>query len=253
MRALFFLGATRLSPTAWAGPGLALVCATVLAGCASLAPVPPAQPSQSTHSHPGQAWQRIRFFHHWPEGEDPAWHVDALVAHRVVGPALARHRDEIALWRFHRRANGDAAGHSLSFLAYAPASTNDALCTELRSDPLVRQLIQERVLDKLVCSADGGEIDATSDPSWPLELQRTWPYFIMGVSETWLRLIDEYARAAEPGDPANLHGALQRYREIEDRVSATWTDEGAHAFLHHLNGIFGYEPVYVYPRKLQRF
>jgi len=33
------------------------------------------------------------------------------------------------------------------------------------------------------------------------------------------------------------------YREISQEVEATWRNEGGHAFLHHLNALFGYGPV----------
>ncbi len=250
-------GVRRSSGATAAKQLLALFGAALVAACSSLAPIPPAQPIRAPEAGVGHVWQRVRFYVHWPKGEEPHWYVDALLAHRVVGPALARHRSEIELWRFHRRANRDSAGHSLSFLSFAPPAVNAELCAELRSDPLVQRLLQARVLDKLVCTGPppgkAGQIDATSDPHWTPELQRAWPYFIMGVSETWLELIDEYAREAGPEEPANVKQALERYREIEDRVSHTWTEEGGHAFLHHLDALFGYEPVYVRERHLQRF
>jgi hypothetical protein len=230
-----------------------LLAGTVLAGCAGLGPQPGAPSLEATHGAGTPGWQRIRFFTVWPAGEDPNWYVDALLAHQVVGPVLRRHRDEIALWRFHRRANRDAAGHSLSFLSYASAATNDAVCAEVRSAPLVRQLVQERVLETLVCAPNGTRIEATSDPSWPPEIQRSWPYFIMGVSETWLGLIDGYGQQAPPKDPADLEETLERFRAIEDAVSAAWAEEGGHAYLHHLNAVFGYRPVYIHERRLQRF
>ncbi len=36
-------------------------------------------------------------------------------------------------------------------------------------------------------------IDDTSDPRWSPSIQRSWPYFIMGVSRTWLHLVAETA------------------------------------------------------------
>ncbi len=249
--------ASRLAAVRGSGCALVMVGAALLGACSSLAPVPGAAPIEPPRSTDADSWQRVRFFIHWPEGDDPHWYVGTLVAHRVVGPALARHRSEIVLWRFHRRANRDPAGHSLSFLSYSPPGVNAQLCTELRSDPLVQRLLQARLLDKIACSgpppATAGRIDATSDSSWPPEIQRAWPYFIMGVSETWLRLIDEYARETGAADPADLQQTLQRYREVQDRISAVWTERGGHAFIHHLSGVFAYEPLYVNERRLQGF
>jgi len=237
--------------------GLALLVSALLGACSSLAPVPGAAPVEPPPTNADNVWQRVRFFVHWPDGEDPRWYVGALVAHRVVGPALARYRSQIKLWRFHRRANRDPAGHSLSFLSYAPPAVNHRLCADLRADPLVARLLEARVLDKVACSgpppAAAGRIDATSDGGWSPEMQRAWPYFIMGVSETWLRLLDAYARETGAADPADVQQTLQRYREVENRISAVWTDEGGHAFIHHLSGVFAYEPLYVNERSLQRY
>jgi hypothetical protein len=36
-------------------------------------------------------------------------------------------------------------------------------------------------------------------------------------------------------------------------VSDLWQEEGRHAFLHHLNALFGYESLVVYEKKLMTF
>lgn len=91
---------------------LSFLCIVVLAGCACA----PVQPLPALNSAPtlrdpvDLMWQRIRFHIHWNTEKEPDWHVDAMLAHRVVGPVLQRERESIALWRFHRRAGDDAAG-----------------------------------------------------------------------------------------------------------------------------------------------
>jgi hypothetical protein len=40
---------------------------------------------------------------------------------------------------------------------------------------------------------------------------------------------------------------------VDEVVEEMWRQEGSHAFLHHLNAIFGYEPVVVYERRLMNF
>ncbi len=85
-------------------------------------------------------------------------------------------------------------------------------------------------------------IEGTSDPSWSPPLQKAWPYFIMGVSQTWLDLIARYA-GDEGKRPMTVTDMLAFYHEIGQQVDETWKKEGGHAFLHHLNAIFGYGPV----------
>ena len=36
---------------------------------------------------------------------------------------------------------------------------------------------------------------------------------------------------------------LAFYKKVEESVTEAWKREGRHAYLHHLNAIFGYEPL----------
>ena len=60
---------------------------------------------------------------HWPEHSDPAWHMDSMVAHLVVSPILNGKRPQIELWRFHRRAGRDGAGHQFNFILLNPENS----------------------------------------------------------------------------------------------------------------------------------
>jgi hypothetical protein len=88
------------------------------------------------------------------------------------------------------------------------------------------------------------EIDDTSDPQWSPELRRNWPAFIMGASSLWLGLIDE-RMPFSPGDDTDINLLLEEYRDVNDKITETWRTEGQHALLHHLNAIFGYEPLHI--------
>jgi hypothetical protein len=79
-------------------------------------------------------------------------------------------------------------------------------------------------------------------------MQRAWPAFIMGVSQTWLDLIAEVERSRRwpPGLDA-------RWRAITAELDRIWQEEGGHALLHHLNAVFGYRQVVVTTRGLMRF
>jgi hypothetical protein len=228
--------------------------AFALAGCAGIAPQAESGPVESGV----MAWQRVRFRLHWDRASAPRWHADALLAHRVVGPVMDRERATLRLWRFHRRAADDAAGHAFSTLTYAAPATNARICLSFQSDPLVTQMIRSGLLDRVECEGFGAEkgqmVEATSDPRWSPELQRSWPYFIMGASEAWLRLIDEHARRTlRAGEPVQLGQALDLYEGIDRAVTRTWQQEGRHAFLHHLNALFGYAPIDVGDPSPRRF
>ena len=64
----------------------------------------------------------------------------------------------------------------------------------------------------------------------------------MGVSAMWLSLINQVAaESAFTGDGgADL---IAEYRKINEKITLIWRNEAKHALFHHLNALFGYEPL----------
>ena len=208
-----------------------------------------AVPSSATAS---VGWWNVAFRFAWPEGVEPAWHLDLLIADQVVRPALEAQRNNISLWRVHRRAARDGAGHQFSFIFRSTPRDAARVYEVMRANPTLQRLqrrgLVERVrYDDLRRIARPGLADA-SDGSWSIIMQRSWPAFIMGVSQTWLDLIAEVERSRRwpPGLDA-------RWRAIAAEVDRIWQDEGGHALLHHLNAVFGYRPVTVTTHGSLRF
>jgi hypothetical protein len=104
---------------------LLILLMMVIAGCATTGPAKSPQtitpPPQEIAA--SKAWWFAKFRLHWPVEEQANWHWDLLIAHKIVAPALTLYNDEIRLWRFHRRAVRDQAGHQFSFIFYASADT----------------------------------------------------------------------------------------------------------------------------------
>lgn len=190
-------------------------------------------------------WWYARYRITWPEGAEPDWRVDLLLADAVIKPVLHDHRRQIRYWRFHRRANRDAAGHQFSFIFYADQETAGRVYAALASDTLTGRLVAKNILQKVVTdNLQNNHLDGVqdaSDKNWSVTLQNAWPAYIMGVSDMWLQLIDhnvgEYAPATD------IDNLLQKYGMANDRITAVWQKEGQHAFLHHLNALFGYVPI----------
>ncbi|UCF91491.1 MAG: hypothetical protein JSW39_24995 [Desulfobacterales bacterium] len=246
------MGVFRLVPAVWA--------ALLLAGCAGVAPVETGDlkpvPAAEKSAEPG--WWYARFRMKWPPDAEPAWYLDVLLAHRVVSPVLHRHQKDILLWRFHRRAARDVSGHQFSFIFYASREKARQIYHGLQSSALLQAMqaggtIIEAVYDDLRTLARP-QIQDTSDRNWSSPIQKTWPFFIMGVSQMWLNLIEEIA-GPTPEDEAHPPPAQLEafYRQVQTTLIATWQTEGRHAFLHHLNALFGYEPVIVYEKRFMRF
>ncbi len=175
------------------------------------------------------------------------WSLDTLLAHRIFATPLDRHGEHIELWRFHRRAANDAAGHRFSFIFYAAPNTADQIAAEVLGASVLQTLQQDGLVKLARCDNTGGWRGAgvadTSDPSWAPEIQRAWPAFIMGTSRFWLNMIDELVEPAIAGE--SLEDSVARYQRANARLTRLWAEQGQHALLHHLNAMFGYRPLLI--------
>ncbi len=242
----------------FAAGALLAVAAVFLAGCATFGrPAPSALPTGAASTdgaNSQRAWWKARFRITWPKGEEPRWPVDLMLADRVARPVLVAHRNQLALWRFHRRAARDNAGHRFSFLFFADRETARQVFSEMAENPLLPALQKAGMFDSIIFDDPDGKpetgVAATSDPLWPPELRTAWPYYIMGVSGLWLELIhQETLKVSAPEETVKALYAY--YRDLDHRLDKIWEKDAQHALLHHLNAIFGYRPMII--RKRMRF
>lgn len=205
----------------------------------------------------GNGWWEVYFQLAWNQAEQPSWHLDALIADQIIAPALVHSEERIFLWRFHRRAAPDENGHRFTFLFYADAETAESINEEVENSRLASELLESGIVKEMRLAAlDEGaarEIGAKSDPGWPEAIQRAWPWFIMGVSQSWLRLISEVKAQRPPPERESPAEISEYYRGIHDEISALWREHGQHAYLHHLNAVFGYQLLIIRETNLKRF
>ena len=172
------------------------LCVTLLlflAGCAQAPVVVDVDGAERPAVDSRESWWYVRFRMRWPEGEEPLWYPDLLLADRVLGPVLEAEEDNISLWRFHRRAARDEAGRRFSFIFRATPATAARVNALIKADPWVARLRKRGILEEVLFDDPSqptrfGVAD-TSDPSWSPEMQTAWPHFIMGASQLWLGLI----------------------------------------------------------------
>ncbi len=226
----------------------------MLAGCAAQPVVVKEEPPKKPVAESQASWWYVRFRLRWPEGEEPLWYPDLLLADRVIGPVLETEREAIVLWRFHRRAAPDEAGRRFSFIFMATPTTAARVNARIAADPWVARLRKRGILEDVLFDDPGQptrpNIADTSDDSWSPAMQTAWPHFIMGASQLWLELIRELDKRGKwPRDP------LARYAAIEKALNELWRSEGGHALLHHLSAVFGYQELLVTRREqeLMRF
>ncbi len=218
--------------------------------------VGPAEPAwpvrEQTQAEKG--WWYARFHIQWDQEQEPAWHTDLVIAHRVVAPALHRYSRDVSLWRFHRRAAPDKAGHQFSFIFYSTPETARKVYGAIRSNSFLREIkaagiIMEDIYDDTAGVVRPG-IGATSDAAWSKPVREAWPWFIMGVCETWLGLVAQ--TADNSGEKlSTLQETMELYRKVNESVESSWTKEGAHAYLHHMNAVFGYAPLDIGKRQIR--
>jgi len=228
-------------------------CATTFERQAGQTIAPPPQEIASSYG-----WWFAQFRMYWPAEEEANWHWDLLIAHKIIAPALEQYQDRIRLWRFHRRANRDGAGHQFSFIFYTSAETAFQVFDLLRSNEWLSKMKSAGMIINdhydNTNRITKPRIEDTSDASWPPSIQKTWPYFIMGASQMWLNLISEtIASLPDPGSPLSLQETEEQYKNANAVISELWQNEGQHAFLHHLSALFGYRAIIFYDKRMLKF
>ena len=226
-----------------------LLCAVLLAifaiGCGHA--VSPHLPPPTTVGE-GAKWHQVRFFLDWPADREPAVPVVLLLAQRIVGPAIATHGSSIYLWRLHQRAVRDGGGHQLTFFAFMPPLAFASMETGVKDSLLLRELLSNGIVTSVNARiADGehtDELGGISDQKWPSQIQSAWPFFANGASATWLAMVDTFATQRCP-EAMSYTELLPCFERVSADLDVLWRMHGQHAFLHHLNAIFSYRPLYI--------
>lgn len=221
--------------------------------------VPLVEPIKASLSaeQPDRAWWQLRFKLIWPEDDYPDFSRHLLIAEQLLLPTITAHEQQLPLWRFHRRASRDAAGNQFSLIFYADEAVATQIADEISADPLTLWLRENGMIEKVFLTKrtteELGLLEQTSDPEWPMEIQRSWPYFIMGASQAWLMLVQETSQEAGLTGSVSYADLLAHYQQIDLAVNVQWAEYGQHAYLHHLNAIFGYQPLRIKGAVMRRF
>lgn len=195
-------------------------------------------------------WWYARFKMVWQEELDSLdFSSNLIIAHQIINPVLEKHHKDIKLWRFHRRAAKDPAGHQFSFIFYSTPENARKIFQQINSNPLSAQLINEKIIEKIrLDDPDNPKhpgIEDTSDKDWSIAIQKSWPYYIMGVSILWLDLLNQETIQGKLETSKSIKSQQVQYKQINEKITQQWKLQGKHAFFHHISGIFGYEPLEV--------
>jgi hypothetical protein len=207
---------------------------------------------------PKNGWWHCRYRIEWPEGKEPIWHADPLIAHRIIAPVLHRYNNRILLWRFHRRAVLDEEGHQFSFIIYSSQKTAQQIFKSIQSNSLLKKMKKTGLIKQDIYDDTSkiflANIEATSDKHWAPPIRKAWPYFIMGVCQMWLSLIKIISdNLPQQRNSSSVDKLLGLYERINKDIKTLWQEQGSHSLLHHLNAVFGYEPIFIQEIRLRRF
>jgi len=225
---------------------LGLVSCSGLPGTALMRETGPDVPTAATGEAAALSWWNARFVTSMAAKEEPRWVSDLMVADLVIEPVIGEFASVLALWRFHRRAVHDDGGHIFSFVFYANQQTADQVFAMIDKSPALARLKQHGLIDRyendLLAENNRRDLGGASDSHWSLALQEVWPAYIMGASVMWLGLINQHIDATGAAD-RDFDELVAAYEKVNAAISELWRKEGQHAFLHHLNALFGYEPM----------
>ncbi|MDZ4784996.1 MAG: hypothetical protein SGJ02_02855 [bacterium] len=225
-----------------------VLCLCFIYGCAPKIIIQPRLKTLISDSNTQDlSWYSCRFQFAWPDKEkDADLSSDLLLAHAVLKPVILNNNVDISLWRFHRRAVNDQVGHEFSFIFYSSKKGADSTFVEISQNKLLTQAVSEGLITNYTCGApqvgDNSKLESLSDKHWDIVLQRNWPIYAMGASSLWLGLVSESFEDTKTEDP-NINDLLLAYKKANQKVTKIWNVEASHALLHHLNAIFGYEPL----------
>lgn len=200
-------------------------------------------------------WHNFCFRMNWPDNENPKWWLDLFVVDTLFREILLSHREKIGLWRFHRRAIKDKSGHQLTLLCDMTKEDSELINDVIKKSSTLKILNDNGYLREFLYEEGGKNIENSSDKNWPIEIQKSWPYFIDGVSKMLLEMIEVIRSSV--ADVLGLHPPLEDQNDIEklyikvnERLISLWQSGGSHAFFHHINALFGYAPLLAQPRNL---
>ncbi len=201
---------------------------------------PALSPSQQRH------WHAVRVRMPRDLKGQPVWAMDLLLAHRIFAPLLATYQQQIPLWRFHRRAGRDTTGHQFSWIFYADDQTAQVVFQLIKNEPMIRQAEEriQTVITQPRAYPTAQHITATSDERWAKPMQQAWPYYMTGVSQMWLTIIDQIQPQPASAESASFDQLLTQYQDTNRAINELWRDQGQHALLHHLSAAFGYQPLF---------
>lgn len=188
-----------------------------------------------------------------------------LFVMEVFHPILMTYSKDLYLWRFHRQFCSFDEGqrliaraapiHQFKFKFYCTEETARRVIDMANSGLKKLKKEEKKIFNWFEAepSMDSSPVVGSDrDQSWPHRIKLVWPYFIHGVSMAWYKLVineieDTVVKTFV--DPKwldlRLYTRLPIYSATALSVRTLWVRESANPFFHHMNGVFGYQKVWL--------
>lgn len=186
-------------------------------------------------------WHFINFKIKWDKKFPVNFFVDLMIIDLLISPTIEKFEPKLILWRLHRSATKD--GHILRFIFYITPKISEDIFKNIEANKFYA-FIKKNYLEDLIEQEGSQKIEGAGDSNWPQEINKSWPYYIMGVSNMFIKLIKEVKVSINNQPKENSKEELESYyKEIEKKIDDIWLRYGCHSFIHHLSAIIGYKPV----------
>ncbi len=186
-------------------------------------------------------WHFINFKIKWNKKFPINFFIDLLIIDLLISPTIEKFKPKLILWRLHRSAT--EGGHILRFIFYTTPEVSKNILENIEANKLYA-FIKENYLEDLIKQEGSQKIEGAGDGNWPQEINKSWPYYIMGVSNMFIKLVEEVKEGITDQPKENNKEELEiYYKEVEKKIDEIWLNHGCHAFIHHLSAIIGYKPV----------
>ncbi|MDO8264825.1 MAG: hypothetical protein Q7T34_00460 [Candidatus Parcubacteria bacterium] len=172
--------------------------------------------------------------------------IDLIISDLLIHPEIENFGSKIEAWRIHRRAD-NTEGQILTFHFYTSEDIGKDIFQGIKAN-LFFNFIKDNYLISDIKLRGGIPCkihEAASDSHWSDEIKKVWPHFMTGASNTFIKLIREVkvSKNIDINMISSKEEIDEAYKIIEKEVTHIWAGYGQHSFLHHLEGVFGYEPT----------
>lgn len=172
--------------------------------------------------------------------------ISFIVINEIFKPIIRNNNEKLEwkYWRYHARSSDDLT--NIKLIIYTDENNFNIFkdLMEKGKDKLDEEI--SKTLTFADCKDQGDtdryyEIGGSSTPTWPKELQNTFPVYIQGACDTYLRIIDEFEKSLIK--QKGKLSFISYYQELYNKIKFLWYANGWGSFCHHLGACFLYEPI----------